>query len=128
MKKLCIGFRVLYWTIVIVSSFCVGFFGGSYEILFAGVFLLYFIINGIWYYLFWKGMQELSAALFQERNAEKYIAELNSLMDGMRSKRAKAVRELNIAVAYTLEDDYEKAMEHYAACEWKRLDKLNQTI
>ena len=73
-------------------------------------------------------MQELSAALFQERNAEKYIAELNSLMDGMRSKRAKAVRELNIAVAYTLEDDYEKAMEHYAACEWKRLDKLNQTI
>lgn len=75
-----------------------------------------------------KKVDDLAPILVQERNPDKYITEINSMLERTRSGQMQQILKLNLAAAYCDKRDYRGANELLQQIKPGKLSMANRTV
>lgn len=96
-------------------------------ILVAAAILIYVVY--IIYYLFYaKKLDALTAILSNEDDPDKYIREVNNLLEKRKAPQLKNIRLVNIAIAYEAKRDFKKADEMLKQVKPTHLTLANRAV
>lgn len=112
--------RVIYWAIIILGSLILGIVTAALEwndFMRKVTFISWvsimgigaFAINLAWGMEFTQKLNKINLILNEERDPDRYILELNALMEGKRSFQLRQLHLINLGAAYSQKEDYEKA-------------------
>ena len=116
--------RIWYWILLILGSLAVGVAlaawdgpAGTKTALAIGWLALAVIaaiaIDLLWYRRLGQKLNALSRVLTEERDPDRYIAEVDRLLGDCRSPQLRQVRLIDLGTAYCEKEDYPKAKELY---------------
>lgn len=128
-----------FWIFLILGSVVLGVFLGVTEFskpirygIFGGwlliIFLSAMIINLLWLHKMRRKLEELNAILMEERNPDRYIEEINTLLEGKWSRQFRNSMQINLGAAYCAKKDYETAKEIFLKIKPEILMGINQTV
>lgn len=131
--------RVISWVIIILGSLVVGGVTGALEItetMKIGIVIVWLIfifliicnINLLWNRSMFKKVSSLSSILSEDHDPDRYIAEINALLEGTKSEQFRQIRLLNLGAAYCDKEDYRMAKELLMQVETSKLAPINQTV
>ncbi|WP_085832943.1 hypothetical protein [Clostridium merdae] len=131
--------RVIFWVILIVTSFLFGVglaaFEPSDEVKkFSIIVFLCFvaisatILNLLWFRAFNLKLASLHSILLEEHDADRYIAEINELMEDKISPQMRSVLQLSLSAAYCEKRDFLKAKELLSLINPQKLRGTNRTL
>lgn len=86
--------------------------------------LAWFVINQLWYKEFLRKVESLTPILEKENDADKFIAENISLLQGKKSMQIIAILNINICEGYCKKGDYQKAKAHLMEINPKKIHRL----
>lgn len=127
--------RILWWGFIVLSNLLLGIFSAKYNLsiqmtlsifrsLFIATMLAWFVINQLWYKEFLRKVESLTPILEKENDADKYIAENLSLLQGKKSMQIIAILNMNICEGYCQKGNYEIAKAHLLQINPKKLHGL----
>lgn len=113
--------RRIFWAIVIVGGVAVGVLSAEQELektafrLVELVCCLAVFIAGVGMDLYWhrkmqKRLEEIWQILLEEKDADRYIQELDELFEGVKQSNLRACYSINLSVAYAEKKEYEKGL------------------
>lgn len=131
--------RIIFWIILIVTSFLFGVGLAAYEpsnevkkILIIAflcfVALTSTAINLLWYRAFNQKLASLHPILLEQHDADRYIAEINNLMEEQKSLQIRSILQLSLSAAYCEKKDFLKAKEMLSLINPKKLYAVNRTL
>ena len=131
--------RSIFWILLIVTSFLFGVGLAAFEpsdevkklsiivfLCFVAIFST--IINLLWYRAFNQKLASLQPILLEEHDADRYIAEINDLMDEQKSLQIRSILQFNLSAAYCEKRDFRKAKEMLSLINPKKLNAVNRTL
>lgn len=89
-----------------------------------GIYLIYLAI----YIYNAKKLDALSPILAQQADPDRYISEVNKLLENKKSAQLQNIRFINLAVAYEYKRDYEKANEWLLRVNPRQLTIANRNV
>lgn len=118
--------RKLFWIVVVVGSGIVGVLSAMLDrqMLLPWVVLMGILSLGIdffWQQKFMKKQAECNRILFEEKNPDLYIAQMQQMFEGVKGGQRQDCRNINLAVAYYIKEEYPKAMEYLKEVQPNRL-------
>lgn len=127
--------RMLWWGFIVISNFLLGIFSAKYNLsidmklsIFWGIIIIailaWFVINQLWYKEFLRKVENLTPILEEENDADKFIAENLSLLQGKKSMQIIALLNINICEGYCKKGDYQKAKAHLMKINPKKIHGL----
>lgn len=139
MKKNRKKIRCIYWIILILVSMALGIGRAALELsdftvkIIMGVWLAVVVVSSItidclWYREFNGKLKEINLILDEQGDPEKYIIELNALMEGKHSSQIRQLHLINLGAAHILKRDYEKAKSLLLQAKPPKFGKINQVI
>lgn len=131
--------RFIYWSVLIGTSFLFGVglaaFEPSDEIKKNSIIaFLCFValsstaINLMWYRAFNQKLASLQPILLEQHDADRYIDEINDLMEDKKSPQIHSILQLNLSVAYCEKKDFRKAKELLSLINPKKLNVVNRAV
>lgn len=112
----------IFWLIVIAGSAILGVLRsmlgleGVIDKLLIGCWVICLAAVSIWIDLRWqqklqKRLAEMQLILSEEKDPDRYIKELQELLDGAKKWNLVLCRNMNLSMAYAEKRDYEKALQ-----------------
>lgn len=131
--------RIIFWIILIVTSFLFGVGLAAFEpsdevkknsiiAFLCFVALTSTTINIMWYRAFNKKLASLHAILLEEHDADRYIAEINELMEDKLSPQMHSILQLCLSTGYCEKKDFGKAKELLSLINHQKLTGVNRTL
>ena len=131
--------KIVTYIIVLLGSIVVGILPrvlglnqslqfGIYAGWFFIILLVAMNINLIASVYMMKRIGKVGRILTEENNPNRYIIEMNRLLEGTKSAQYEQLRLLNIGAAYCYKGDYRKAKETYLQVKTEQLTSLNKIV
>lgn len=131
--------RTAFWIVLIVGSMGLGIGTAAFQpepfvktALILGWITVIFVssvaIDLLWYRKLNQTLKALYPILFQEHDADRYIKEINTLLEEEKSPNIQEIRNLNLCAAYCEKKEYRTAKEKLLQINPRRLRGINQTV
>lgn len=127
----------VFWIVLVAGSAALGVYQGAADptgaakwapiLLWLGLMAVSAVaIDVLWYQEINKKLSEIAPILQQQRDADRYIIELEALLGGKRSHHLQQVRLINLSAAYAQKEDYQRAKELLQQIDVKRLLSIHR--
>lgn len=131
--------RLCFWSAVIIISIFLGIGMSAFDlspsvktvlitVFLSLVFFTSIAIDLMWYGAFNKKLHSLQPILLQEHDADRYIREINILLEGKKSAQIHSILQLNLNAAYCEKKEYGTAKELLLRINPRKLAGINQFV
>lgn len=131
--------RIIYWVVLILGAAGIGVFAAMQDLpahLRISLIVSWALLGAIvslstdilWAQSVGKQLAKLTPILTEEKDADRYIAELTALMGDIRSPQLHQIYLVNMGAAYCEKNDYYNAKRYLEQVVPKKLAKLNRVV